>query len=667
MGPLGFNADQAMRRNSVAPLKAKRAEAKSRPTTPRPLPPFMSAVVCPLVARELPIALRNFEIWTKLGMTAPSKSHTRPLLVYSFNCAETPSFTKALRDAFNKHPVVRACFTGIEVRFCNLPPEKDVYIRSATSRKLPFGYKAGPNWQFYETLKGFKGKGKFIFLMEVDCEPVEPNWLQQLEEVCARNANAWIIGSHYRGVSPLHWSVARHINGNALYNAGDRAFLSFLDEILWPWMHEHIQNNDPTLAYDCAWETFLNRQEMEDPSNYDWIVSRGALHRFRICNAIVNIGGTAEQIGDYIWTKEEVIARYPGAVVVHGPLTNSAEHYRDRIALGIPKASGSFVMENRHLRCAGAIEGAQIARTFWLPGKPFTADMNLHFSISVRCPRHQGVRIALSDRNGQFIDMIKWLQEGDKSSACRVSLTHAIAARHAYMRLIVLPIARANEAVDIRCDLGSLEITSAGSRIAAAKSFFEGRLRATDSKVPVVEVPETWLQESLRTGNLLEQPTNALATVVGQKPISLTTVRLDEYHSSENYSCLDVSLLLVAYGEDFWPQIKFKFGVTANGHELEFRQGPGWPVIFVDWRPSDKDKYGSVLRLRDDDELVGKMQLWQGARDRKLLQLISALLPEIVSRAAALNGCSEADVTKWKTQADTMSQRLLTALPAIAV
>jgi hypothetical protein len=625
--------------------------------------PFLSAVVCPLVARELPLALRNFDLWTEKGIDAsPVDPSRRPRLIYSFNCAETPSFRDALREAYDRHPLVRESFAGIDVRFCNLPPEKDVYIRKPTERILPFGYKAGPNWQFYETLNSLKAEAKFIFLMELDCEPIESNWLQELERVCAQNEGAWIIGSNYRGVSPLQWNVARHINGNALYNVGDSAFWRFLDDILWPWMHQYIRDRDPTLAYDCALETFLNREEMEDPGNYDWIISRDALPHFRVCNAIVNIAGTAEQVGDYLWTKEDVTARYPGAVIVHGPLTRSSEHFRDRLALGIPKANGSFVATDNHLECCGTVNGAQMSRTLWLLGRPFAPGMTLSFHLTVLCPSKQGVRIGLCDQNARFIDTIKWVREEGDGPAHRVTLNHAFADRHAYLRIILQPISRANKAAEIQCDFGSLEVTSSGARIAAAERVFIDSLSSISTDTGLLSVPETWQEEDTPIQAEPAPCVNEITTYVGHEPVTITTVRLDEYYFDDSYSRLDISLLLVRYGEEIWPQIKFKFGFTAIGRELEFRQGTGWPAVFTHWPSKEKDKHGLVFKLRDDEKLLSNVEFWQDARDLKLLALISTLLPEIARRAATLNGCSQIAVTKWGTEGEKMSRSLLSAL-----
>ena len=57
----------------------------------------------------------------------------------------------------------------------------------------------------------------------------------------------------------------------------------------------------------------------------------------------------------------------------------------------------------------------------------------------------------------------------------------------------------------------------------------------------------------------------------------ITTDRtlLDEHHESPDYSHLDMSLLQVTCGLEVWPQIKFKFCVSAGRHYLEFSRDAG--------------------------------------------------------------------------------------------
>src|SRR5690349_14082281 len=177
---------------------------------------LLSAIVCPLTPRELPTALKNLKSWEQDARPCSNATDTSPRLIFSFSCGESPKLREPLIQEYARCPSLRNYFSQMEVSFCDLPPEKDVYVRGTPDRPLPFGNKAGPNWLFYETIKSLRQTARFVFLMETDCTPVVPDWISTLAKVCLHYNDAWIVGSHYRGVSPLHWALARHINGNAL-------------------------------------------------------------------------------------------------------------------------------------------------------------------------------------------------------------------------------------------------------------------------------------------------------------------------------------------------------------------------------------------------------------------------------------------------------------------
>jgi hypothetical protein len=369
-------------------------------------PPALSAIVCPLTVRELPAALYNLRYWnsTVTPSTAPgSGGEGRPRLIYSFNCAPDDDLTRALVDVFEECETVRRSFETIEVRFCSLPAEKDIYLREGEIGDAPFGRKAGPNWMFYETMRGLRDEARFVFLMETDCEPVAADWIEKIQSICARNEDAWIIGSPYCGASPLHWSIARHINGNALYNIGDPRFWTFLDDEFWPWLNGYAATSMPDLAYDCAWETYLNRVEMEDASSYDWVRARDVLHRFRLSSFVVNIGGAAEQGGEYLWTREEVVKRFPDVAVVHGPLAGSLAHRRGPLGVGRPVARGAVSVDDDILVAHGELSKASFRRSIWIVGRPLDEACAVAVSFTMHCVEAAGVTVTLREPSGRTI------------------------------------------------------------------------------------------------------------------------------------------------------------------------------------------------------------------------------------------------------------------------
>jgi hypothetical protein len=368
---------------------------------------MLSAVVCPLTPRELPAALSNLAFWdTEMAPLTDGEEagQPRPKLIFSFNGAPDKTLSRPLIEAFDRCEVVKRSFASIEVRFCRLPPEKDVYLRDGEVADAPFGNKAGPNWLFFETMRALKEEAEFVFLMETDCQPVIPGWIRKIQRACDLNEDAWIIGSHYCGVSPLHWSVARHINGNALYNVGDPEFWDFLEDHFWPWLNDYAVKCMPNLAYDCGWETYLNRVEMEYAGSYEWVRARDVLQRFRLSNFVVNIGGAGEQAGEYVWTRADILKRFPGAAVVHGPLATSDDHRRGPLALGRVFLEGAATLDPTGLHMNGDLEGAAFRRSVWIADQPLDESNEVSVSYTIDCPADAGLILQLREPSGRLME-----------------------------------------------------------------------------------------------------------------------------------------------------------------------------------------------------------------------------------------------------------------------
>jgi hypothetical protein len=398
----------------------------------------LSAIVCPLTVRELPAALTKLALWnTILAPSTESESadEARPRLIYSFNCAPDDALTKVLVDAFDQSETVRRGFASIDVRFCSLPPEKDIYLREGEVGDAPFGRKAGPNWLFYETMRALRDEARFVFLMETDCEPVAPNWIRKIQRVCLQNQDAWIVGSPYCGASPLHWSIARHINGNALYNVGDQRFWEFLEGEFWPWLNAYAATSMPDLAYDCAWETYLNRVEMEDASSYEWVRARDILHRFRLSSFVVNIGGTAEQAGEYVWTRDELIKRFPGVAVVHGPMATTLDHRRGPLAVGTPHFRGSAaVEEDGGLLAHGDLSKSGFRRSVWIVGRPLDEACTVAIEFTMHCVKPAGVTGTVREPSGRAIGSQR-LSGAGFGNPTRERFAHAITSTVPFVRI----------------------------------------------------------------------------------------------------------------------------------------------------------------------------------------------------------------------------------------
>jgi hypothetical protein len=422
--------------------------------SPRPTENLLSAIVCPLTPRELPAALKNLAFWATampplLGDQAAEQS--RPKLIFSFNGAPDESLSIPLADAFDESPVLKASFETIEVRFCGLAPEKDLYIREGDALYAPFGRKAGPNWLFFETMRALRNEAKFVFLMETDCQPIIPDWIGQIQRACVQNQDAWIVGSHYCGVSPLHWSIARHINGNALYHIGDARFWDFLENRFWPWLNDHIASSMPNLAYDCGWETYLNRVEMEHAGSYEWVRVRDILQRFRLSNFVVNIAGAAELAGEYVWTQEEILGRFPAAAIVHGPLANSLEHRRGHLALGRIRLEGPASLDDKGLKVEGDLDSALFQRTLWIPDQPLEEGWEVAVSYAMDCPRDAGLIVRLHEPGGALMGSKKKLGVGaPRRGGCLLAITTTVPYVRLALGFLGPPGARINLS-DLKC------------------------------------------------------------------------------------------------------------------------------------------------------------------------------------------------------------------------
>jgi hypothetical protein len=143
-------------------------------------------------------------------------------------------------------------------------------------------------------------------------------------------------------------------------------------------------------------------------------------------------------------------------------------------------------------------------------------------------------------------------------------------------------------------------------------------------------------------------------------------VQLAQHSSEDRFRHLDIVALAVSAGPDSWPRLKFKLVRNAKGTLLEFRQGAGWPAMFHAWPSAESDRFGPVLRLIDDESLPAAIAAWGEPEDRKLLGVLSALLPSLVRRALGQVEPPPAEREEWISAAAAMSEHLTAALAGTA-
>lgn len=190
------------------------------------------------------------------------------------------------KSVWKKHRFLHAVFSEFYVFQAGLTGDRDLYARGADIARGVFGNKAGPNFLFFETMKFANAFGGHTFQNEIDCYPTKSGWLTDLNEIVRLREFAWVIGSIYTGEYPVGRSIQLHLNGNAIYKAGDNNFINFIDTIWGPRLQEFIPL-DPNLAYDCWWATEVARAS-SSLRNKSWqLVSRFEQY-FCTCQFVLN-------------------------------------------------------------------------------------------------------------------------------------------------------------------------------------------------------------------------------------------------------------------------------------------------------------------------------------------------------------------------------------------
>lgn len=279
--------------------------------------PVLGAIVVPTMAREIDAILDNLWLWDQPSF-APflhMQNRQAPRLVYCFNNETGRSVEPEIRAAFEKSEIVKRSFAGLEFRYLSLHGEDDLYARDSEKPVGAKGYRAGPNNQFLETIASAADLGRFIFYMETDCVPIRVDWLGRLQDLLRNTEPFWVMGSIYRGDGLLWRSMARHINGNAIYAAGDRDFQDFVASVWRPEL-EHLAARDPIYAYDMVPETIFEGSQSNVLGDANWRLLQATAHKFRYTDIIRNYAGPA-RIADSGLIRQ-ILRESPMTCLVHG-------------------------------------------------------------------------------------------------------------------------------------------------------------------------------------------------------------------------------------------------------------------------------------------------------------------------------------------------------------
>ena len=279
----------------------------------------LGAVVVPCVASSKAQILASLEFWAQ-PEAAPVlwPRRYKPDLIFSFNNDETgDALEPAISNAFAAGTFSRH-FGTVGFERLDLRGDADIYETDYTKPVGPQGYKAGPNNQFFETMRRVGGTGRYVFYMEPDSVPIRPDWLGYLMDRL-EHADGWIIGSVYRGRGTLNRRIMRHLNGNAVYAVGDAAFQDFLVDLQARLVDLVLK--EPWIAYDVALEMLFTDASSEAGATEEeralWHYFQPIAHRFQATDYIQNISARIDVQEPDPALLADVRADSPGTYVIH--------------------------------------------------------------------------------------------------------------------------------------------------------------------------------------------------------------------------------------------------------------------------------------------------------------------------------------------------------------
>lgn len=291
----------------------------------------LGAVVVPTLAVEVPQLIANMNLWSReqfIPFEAPPIA--RPKLIFVFNNRTAESHSDELHATFIRKKLDRF-FSFLDIRFLELSGDNDVYIKDYSKDAGAQGYKAGPNNQFFQTMRLVESDGPFIFLMESDCVPIRRNWLSRLENLVRKAERFWILGSHYRGAGTIDDQFRRHINGNAVYAVGDSEFQEFVATFWEPRLRSQVTSLDKRIAYDCALEFAFSQSWRTDPEA--WLKWKQVAHLFRFTTYIQNISAAIDTNQPAKFLASDVMHEDPDTYIIHNK--RLAERFASLGAQGI--------------------------------------------------------------------------------------------------------------------------------------------------------------------------------------------------------------------------------------------------------------------------------------------------------------------------------------------
>jgi hypothetical protein len=220
---------------------------------------------------------------------------------------------------------IKSLFLRVEIISLDIPEKYDFYKRdidgSVDVKDNKYGYKSGPNFQFFSIFKNKSLQGyDFVLLIESDCFPTRPDWIKSIFDEAEKKFPFWVLGSPFMGQSKIGPDIALHINGVAVYATSHYEFYLLLEK--WEERLQNLTEQHPNLAYDWALEAYFNNvisiqnwNQMSSKDIQEYIKYR---KMFLFANSIVNLAGEAERGGVQRYKFNTLNQIFPGISLVHG-------------------------------------------------------------------------------------------------------------------------------------------------------------------------------------------------------------------------------------------------------------------------------------------------------------------------------------------------------------
>ncbi|KAJ3416748.1 hypothetical protein HDV05_000122 [Chytridiales sp. JEL 0842] len=203
---------------------------------------------------------------------------------YHKDITQEPKLVGQMRNLLKKEPQVMQCFS--RVRFMNalLTDEEDPYPDGASQMFFKLFSLLSPHFKKPSTSANTADHQTYqaIYYLEPDNIPCRPYWMDRLYEEASIPGDFWMRGSILRNRNPVvgEWTLANHINGNALYRLDDQKFAQYIEKV----KQEFLVDSKRYLgSYDIALDLIRRNRSM-----IDWLEFADTAAYWQFTNTVQN-------------------------------------------------------------------------------------------------------------------------------------------------------------------------------------------------------------------------------------------------------------------------------------------------------------------------------------------------------------------------------------------